>query len=96
MIGDCICRDYVSGYFVRASRAAVQEGEANAEENPKPPRSRYSFLRGEILVAQQPHYPAGNENSTHKHREAIETVADLVAWGITLRDSEDNGRKHGK
>ena len=37
-----------------------------------------------------PHYPSGHEQASHKHGEAVQAVAKLVACAFALRNA-----KHG-
>jgi len=45
-------------------------------------------------MPQCPHDPARHQQSTHKHGEAVEAVANHVARSVALRNAEDRGRKY--
>jgi len=45
----------------------------------------------------EPHRPAGSKGAAEEHHKAIQAVANHVASGIAVRDSENDGgeeRKH--
>jgi hypothetical protein len=50
--------------------------------------------KSQKLSPQEPHHPARHEYSAHKHREAIQPVADLLARSAALSDTENNRSKH--
>ena len=45
------------------------------------------------LPPQKPHHPSSQEDSTDEHSEAVESVPDLLARGIALGDTENDGCK---
>jgi len=49
-----------------------------------------------ISVPQQPHHPSGHEDSSHKHGEAVEAVADLLGGGAALGDAKNHGSENGE
>jgi len=49
-----------------------------------------------LLSSQQPHRPAGNQDATQEHGEAIQAVADHVAGSFAVGNTEDDRRKQGE
>src|SRR5438034_6935343 len=45
---------------------------------------------------EQPHHPSCYEDSAYEHCEAIETIADLLAGAVSLRDTEHDGSEYGE
>jgi hypothetical protein len=42
------------------------------------------------LAADDPHEPAGDEDASDEHGEAVGEVAELLFWSVLLRDAEDD------
>lgn len=43
-----------------------------------------------VLVSQSPHHPPRHDQSAHKHGEAVQTVAELVARIVAHGDAEND------
>jgi hypothetical protein len=52
---------------------------------------RFSLTRP--LSSDEPHGPAGDDDSAEEHDEAVEAVANHVAGGFAMGDAEDDRRE---
>jgi hypothetical protein len=48
------------------------------------------------LSSHQPHCPTGDDHAANEHHKTIQAVAEHIARGVTVRDTEDDGRNERK
>lgn len=83
----------------RTPRIDADESESRRVTHPTPVLGRVGqfFVSGAradppALSFNDPHRPAGHDDSSNEEHEAVSSVAEHFPGGIALRNSEDNRR----